>query len=279
MIKTTYSYDDYLLVPQYSTIESRKEVDIGNTLDCTRNLRFNLPIISAPMDTITEEKMAIALGRMGGLGIVHRYNTIDKQVSMAEIIFENITPFKVGFAIGISGDYLERAEQLFNIGARILCLDVAHGDHILMERALKSLRDKFGNVPHLMAGNVATVEGFNRLATWGANSIRVGIGGGCFTPNTLVLTEHGNKPIKDVVIGDKVFTHKGKLETVVDTLSFDRDEEIMCINDIECTKNHEFYVVDKKDVSLITETNIHDYAKWVHAEHLDKQKHLLIELD
>jgi IMP dehydrogenase len=190
MIKTTYSYDDYLLVPQYSDIESRKEVDIGNTLDCTRNLKFSLPIISSPMDTVTEEKMAIALGRMGGLGIVHRYNTIDKQAKMAEIIFENINQFKVGFAIGITGDYLERASELYNIGARILCLDVAHGDHILMERALKSLRDKFGNVPHLMAGNVATLEGFDHLARWGANSIRVGIGGGSIC-STRIQTGHG----------------------------------------------------------------------------------------
>jgi IMP dehydrogenase len=198
MIKTTYSYDDYLLVPQYSDIESRKEVDIGNTLDCTRNLKFSLPIISSPMDTVTEEKMAIALGRMGGLGIVHRYNTIDKQAKMAEIIFENINQFKVGFAIGITGDYLERASELYNIGARILCLDVAHGDHILMERALKSLRDKFGNVPHLMAGNVATLEGFDRLARWGANSIRVGIGGGSIC-STRIQTGHGVPSLESVM--------------------------------------------------------------------------------
>jgi IMP dehydrogenase len=196
--KITYSYDDYLLVPQYSTIESRKEVDIGNSLDCDRNLKFNLPIISSPMDTVTEEKMAIALGRMGGLGIVHRYNTIEKQCKMAEIIFENISPLKVGFAIGISGDYLERANELYNIGARILCLDVAHGDHILMERALKSLRDKYGNAPHFMAGNVATLEGVEHLACWGANSVRVGIGGGSIC-STRIQTGHGVPSLESVI--------------------------------------------------------------------------------
>jgi len=172
------AYDDVLIVPTFSDIESRKEVNIGNWLDEERGLYFDLPIISSPMDTITETKMAVALGRMGGLGIVHRYNTIRQQVEMAEVIFENVMPDKTGFAIGITGDYMDRATQLIKAGARILCLDVAHGDHILMKRALQSLREKFGNHPHLMAGNVATLDGFSRLADWGANSIRANIGSG-----------------------------------------------------------------------------------------------------
>ena len=77
------AYDDVLIVPTFSDIESRKEVNIGNWLDEERGLYFDLPIISSPMDTITETKMAVALGRMGGLGIVHRYNTIRQQVEMA----------------------------------------------------------------------------------------------------------------------------------------------------------------------------------------------------
>lgn len=273
------SYDDVLLVPQYSDIESRKDVDIGNTLDTERNLHFSLPIISSPMDTITEEKMAIALARMGGLGIVHRYNTIEKQTKMAEIIFENISPTKVGFAIGITGDYMERATELCDLGARILCLDVAHGDHILMQRALSQLRDKLGDKPHLMAGNVATLDSCNRLAVWGANSIRVGIGGGCFVPTTLVNTESGLKKIEDIKVGDKVFSHTGKLQPVIDTLTFDRNEEIISINGIDCTKNHEFYVLDKENANCVNEENIHLFARWVHAEKLDMEKHLLIELE
>ena len=197
-IKTTHTFDDYLLVPQFSDIESRKEVDIGNWLDQERNMRFSLPIISSPMDTITEERMAIALGRMGGLGIVHRYNTIQRQVEMAEIILENIPSNKVGFAIGITGDYLERAKELIDIGVRILCLDVAHGDHILMKKALHKLRDQFGKIPHLMAGNVATIEGCERLANWGANSIRIGIGGGSIC-STRIQTGHGVPTMQSIM--------------------------------------------------------------------------------
>jgi len=278
-IKTTYSYDDYLLVPQYSDIETRREVDIGNYLDRERNLFFKLPIISSPMDTITEEKMAIALARMGGLGIVHRYNSVKEQCEMAETIFENVPTEKVGFAIGTTGDFLERAKKLVSVGAKILCIDVAHGDHILVQRAVGQLRKTLGDAPHIMAGNVATLDGFNRLASWGVNSIRVGIGGGCFTPNTLVFTEHGNKPIEDIVVGDKVYTHDGTLKPVINTMTFNRSEEIMVVDGIECTKNHEFYVIPKEVSHLVNDTNISKFAIWVEAQHLDKDKYFLVELE
>jgi IMP dehydrogenase len=197
-IKTTYSYDDYLLVPQYSDIETRREVEIGNFLDTERNLFFKLPIISSPMDTITEEKMAIALARMGGLGIVHRYNTIEEQYQIAETILENVAAEKVGFAIGTTGDFLERAKKLVSLGVKILCIDVAHGDHILAQRAVGQLRKTLGDAPHIMAGNVATLDGFNRLASWGVNSIRVGIGGGSIC-STRIQTGHGVPSLESIM--------------------------------------------------------------------------------
>jgi len=278
-IRTTYSYDDYLLVPQYSEVKSRKDINIGNWLDEDRGLWFNLPIISSPMDTITEEKMAVTIAKRGGLGIVHRYNSVERQVEMAELIFENVSPSLVGFAIGVSGDYLDRAKQLVQAGAKILCVDVAHGNHILMKNAIASLRATLGETPHIMAGNVATLDGANNLASWGANSIRVGIGGGCFVPNTLVNTENGLKKIEDIKVGDKVFSHTGRLQPVIDTLTYHKDEEIISVNGIDCTKNHEFYILDKENVNCVKEDNIHLFARWVEAEELDMEKHLLIELE
>ena len=198
MFREALAYDDVLMVPQYSDIESRKEVTIGNWLDESRGLWFDLPIISAPMDTVCEEQMAITLGKMGGLGIVHRYNTIQRQREIADIINEEIGPFIFGCAIGITGDYLERAEALVEGGVKILCLDVAHGDHILMKKALITLREKLGNGPHLMAGNVATLDGVSNLAHWGANSIRVGIGGGSIC-STRIQTGHGIPSLDSII--------------------------------------------------------------------------------
>ncbi len=198
MFREALTYDDVLLEPQFSDIESRKEVNIGNWLDEERGLWFNLPLIASPMDTVCEDKMAITIGKMGGLGIVHRYNTIDKQCEIANKINEEIGPFKFGCAIGITGDYLERATALIETNVKILCLDVAHGDHVLMKNALITLRERLGNDVHLMAGNVATLEGVDNLASWGANSIRVGIGGGSIC-STRIQTGHGVPSLDSVI--------------------------------------------------------------------------------
>jgi IMP dehydrogenase len=198
MIREALTYDDLLIVPQFSDIESRKEVSIGNWLDEERGLWFNLPLIASPMDTVCEDQMAITIGKMGGLGIVHRYNTIERQCEIAEAVSQEIYSHKFGCAIGVTGDFLERAEALVEGGIKILCLDVAHGDHILMKKALITLREKLGNGPHLMAGNVATLEGVDHLADWGANSIRVGIGGGSIC-STRIQTGHGVHSLDSVM--------------------------------------------------------------------------------
>ena len=141
------------------------------------------------MDTITETPMARAMYELGGLGIIHRYNSIEEQAAM---VYDVATKgmCKTAAAIGVTGDFKERAMELVRAGANILCLDIAHGHHILMERALKTLKDNYGKGVHLMAGNVATLEGFNDLADWGADSIRCGIGGGSIC-TTRIQTGHG----------------------------------------------------------------------------------------
>ncbi|HRH55192.1 MAG TPA: IMP dehydrogenase, partial [Chitinophagales bacterium] len=70
------TFDDLLVVPAYSEVLPR-EVDISTQL--TRNLRINVPIISAAMDTVTEYKMAVAMAREGGIGIIHKNMSIEKQ--------------------------------------------------------------------------------------------------------------------------------------------------------------------------------------------------------
>jgi len=123
----------------------------------------------------------------GGLGIIHRYNSIETQCQHIECLPAEVI---VGAAIGTSGDYLERAGALVAAGARILCVDVAHGHHILMKEALTALRYTFGSNIHIMAGNVATLEGYNDLVDWGADSVRCNIGGGSIC-STRIQTGHG----------------------------------------------------------------------------------------
>ncbi len=186
--KEAVTYDDMLLVPQYSDITSRSEVDISSRLG-HRELR--LPIIASPMDTVSEDKMAIAMYRSGGMAVLHRYNTIAEQTAMAK----NVTQVsngsgQVAAAIGVTGDFMERSEALIAAGVDVLCVDVAHGHHILVKKALEQLRNEYGNDIYIIAGNVCTLEGINDVADWGANAVRCNIGGGSIC-STRIVTGHG----------------------------------------------------------------------------------------
>ena len=201
------TYDDVLLLPHYSDIRSRSEVDIST--DLGNGLRLQLPIISSPMDTVSEDLMARATSEEGACSIIHRYNTPEEQ---AELVgharvhgAENI-----GFAVGVGRDLLDRTRKCLDAGADFVCVDVAHGHHIMMKEALRSLRDVFGDDIHIMAGNVATLKGINDLADWGANSVRCNIGGGSIC-STRVQTGHG---------------HPG-LQTIIDCSHTDRDVKII----------------------------------------------------
>ena len=192
-LKEGVAYNDVLLVPQYSNIKSRSEVSLESNLG---HAACKLPIIASPMDTISEIEMGITMSQEGGLAVVHRYNSIEKQNSIVEgIVFAECV---AAAAIGASGDYLERATALYDAGARILCVDVAHGHHILMEEALHELRQIFGDMIHIMAGNVATLEGYNDLVDWGADSVRCNIGGGSIC-STRTQTGHGVPGLQTII--------------------------------------------------------------------------------
>lgn len=186
--KTALSYDDVLLVPQYSDIRSRGDIDIGTSMG--RGLDLKLPIFSSPMDTISEKRMAHSMSSAGGCAIIHRYNTIERQATMVGEALTESPGMIIGAAVGISDDFLNRAAVLRAVGASFICVDVAHGHHILMKEALQSLRGALGNDIHIMAGNVATIEGVNDLSDWGADSVRCNIGGGSIC-STRVQTGHG----------------------------------------------------------------------------------------
>tara|TARA_Y100000593_G_scaffold14802_1_gene28501 strand:- start:1801 stop:2829 length:1029 start_codon:yes stop_codon:yes gene_type:complete len=195
-MKKTLSFDDVLLVPSYSDIKSRGEVDLS--VDMGGNLNLSLPIIASPMDSVSEDEMALAMADAGGISIIHRYNTIERQVELIKRVIAEHYPINVGAAVGVTGDYLERAYAIRAAGVNTICVDIAHGHHTLMKEALDTLRNKFNNSLHIMAGNVATLEGFNDLADWGADSIRVGIGGGSIC-STRIQTGHGVPTLQSVM--------------------------------------------------------------------------------
>ena len=193
-MKTALSFDDVLLVPKYSDIDSRSNITLEQTVKNVGHI--SLPIISSPMDTVTESKMASAMYKLGGFGIIHRYNTIQQQAGLAREVIDQ--GGDCGAAIGINDDFLERAIALTNTGVGVICIDVAHGHHAKVRYALETLRNTLGTTVHIMAGNVATLQGFNDLADWGADSIRIGIGGGSIC-STRIQTGHGMPTLQSVM--------------------------------------------------------------------------------
>ncbi len=183
MFQKTLSFDDVLLVPQMSDVKSRKEVSITSEIG---GVKFTFPVISSPMDTVTSPGMMSAMSDFGGFGVLHRYNTIEEQVTMIKSVS---SPF-VSAAIGVTGDYLERAQELVKQGAHMLCIDVAHGHHVNVKNAIESLRQSLSSEVLIMAGNVATAEAFRDLEDWSADAIRVGVGGGSIC-STRIQTGHG----------------------------------------------------------------------------------------
>lgn len=276
-METAYTYDDIQIVPIYSDIQSRSDCNLKSRI--TKNYEIDIPIISAPMDTVTEIDMALELYSLGGYGCIHRFMSIEEQVKQCSKVQEGgVHSPRVIAAIGATGDYQERAKELISAGVKILLIDVAHGNTIQVMTAIDWCKVNLPSYVDIIAGNVATYEGTKNLIAWGADAIRVGIGGGCFTPNMRVKTDSGYIKIKDIQIGTNVFSHTGKLQRVSDKIEYDRDESIVCINDIECTENHEFYVIPIDLVNDVTENNIHELARWIPAGELSYD-YFLIELE
>lgn len=299
------TYDDVLLIPQRSFIDHRSDVSTKTHL--SRNIKLHLPFVSANMDTVTESAMAIALAREGGIGIIHRFMTVERQVEEVnkvkrqvgfildrpytiapnfslKKIYEStkkygvdsfvvindknrvlgilshrdyqfitdsskqvkdlMTPaknlisarvgitfaeakkifqkykieklplidkngqlqglitaksatnyekypcstkdeqgrYRVGAAVGVVKDYLDRAEALVKVGVDVLLVDVAHGHNDVALRAIKEIRKKFHHLD-LIGGNIATKEGARDLIGCGVDAVKVGIGPGglCIT--------------------------------------------------------------------------------------------------
>ena len=78
-IREGVTFDDVLLVPKYSKVTSRSDTDLSTKL--SKNISLNMPLISANMDTVTESSMAVTVAREGGIGIIHRFLTIQQQVN------------------------------------------------------------------------------------------------------------------------------------------------------------------------------------------------------
>ena len=357
------SYSDVTLVPRHiSEIRHRSECD--TSVECF-GIKLDIPIIAAPMPDVCNGKMCFELSKSGTLGIIHRFQSIDEQVTEYKTCGTGIgnnsifKPTYCGCAIGVTGDYQERFQKLYDTGCRIFCLDTANGANIQVKEAVNWIKEfeKQNEKIYIIAGNIATKEAYRFFTELEISATRISIGSGfacetktetgvfiptfaailecaeeryniaidiyqrklkesgfrlenrekileeeikklpliiadggiktpsdmckalaagCFTPEMKVNTEFGQKPIKDIKIGEKVYSHDGNIHEVINTINYNKDEELFVINDIECTKNHRFYVIHKKFEYIITENTIHLYAEWISAEELNEDYFLIL---
>ncbi|MFE1172500.1 IMP dehydrogenase [Streptomyces sp. NPDC058773] len=187
-IRTGLSLDDVLLVPQRTSVVSRAATDISTELVAGISLR--VPVLSANTPWCTGRRMAVAMALAGGLGVVHRMQTAQDQAAEVAAVKASAVPegtdtatvdgsgrLRVGAAIGVTDDYLERAALLVEAGADVLVTDVAHGHADYVLDTVEKLRARFPQTP-LIAGNVATAAATRDLIDAGAGAVKVGIGPG-----------------------------------------------------------------------------------------------------
>ena len=179
-LKESLTFDDVTLVPQFSSIlpsEASIETSLG------RNLQLKIPFLSSAMDTVTESKMAIAIAKEGGLGIIHRNLGIAEQCK--EIKRVKNKKLKVGAAIGTSKDDILRANKLIENNVDLLVIDTAHGHSKKVLLTLKKIKKIAKKIP-ICAGNIATAESARALANEGADILKVGIGPGSICTTRIV---------------------------------------------------------------------------------------------
>ena len=186
-MKKSLTYDDIQLVPKYSNVSSRNDINLHTFL--SKRYRLLNPIVASPMDTVCELEMAYKMFTLGGVGCVHRFNTIEEQVRIIKELHHKIYldentvqewdgDIPIMAAIGVSESDKKRAIELIKVGCNVLLIDVAHGHHKNVKKMLEWCKDNLSDKVDIIAGNIATKEAAQELESWGADGLRVGIGGG-----------------------------------------------------------------------------------------------------
>ena len=183
-----FTYDDVLLIPKHSNIASREHVDLS--VELPRGISLKIPLVSANMKSVTGVEMALRIKELGGLALLHRF-----YIDYYQIQFDwkradsSAGSGAVGISLGIKEKDKYLARKLYELGCRVMCIDVAHGDHSAVSDFVKLIREECPEVL-LIAGNVVTASGANLLWEAGADIIKIGVGPGSLC-TTRVETGNG----------------------------------------------------------------------------------------
>ena len=197
-IKEALTFDDVLLIPKYSDVIP---LNTNIFLQLTKNISLKVPFMSSAMDTVTESKMAIAIAKEGGMGIIHRNLNIKKQC--IEVLKVKKSKLLVGAAVGTSKQDLERAKALIGVGVDLIVIDTAHGHS---KKVLKTLNDikKIASNTSICVGNIATGEAAKKLlsrnnATY--NEINIATVDGAM--DEMIKKANGKRTIPQIFFNDQ----------------------------------------------------------------------------
>lgn len=193
-MKLCLSFDDVLLIPKKSDIKSRNEPDISTYIG---GLEFSSPLVSSPMDTVTDGSFAKEVSERGGLGIIHRFMEKHLQLEELSLLKRNNTSC---FAVGIGEKELDRFKYIYDMSdgnVDMVNIDIANGHSESCRKMLLSIKRYAPNIK-VIAGSVATGSGFSFLSDSGADAVRVGIGGGSIC-KTRIMTGFGIPTLSSII--------------------------------------------------------------------------------
>jgi len=194
VIKEGYTFDDLMLVPAFSKAVPAKVV---LSTHLTKKILLKIPVLSAAMDTVTEDIMAIALAKAGGLGFIHKNLTISEQAAMVKRVKETLVESSieaavdkqgrliVGAAVGVGEKNLERVKALIEAGVDIIAVDSAHGHSEGVIEQVRTIHNLYPDLD-LVGGNIVTAEAAMALIEAGANVLKVGVGPGSICTTRVV---------------------------------------------------------------------------------------------
>ena len=180
-IKEALTFDDVTMAPKYSEVLP-SEVDTSTKL--SSHLTLKIPLLSSAMDTVTESKMAIAIAKAGGIGVIHRNLDIKKQIE--EIKKVKKLKLLVGAAVGAGPLEHKRALAILKEKVDLIVVDTAHGHSKKVAEIINIIKKNKTNKTALCAGNIATAEAANFLIKLGVDIVKVGIGPGSICTTRLV---------------------------------------------------------------------------------------------
>ena len=208
-IKEALTFDDVTLAPKYSSVLPS---DVQTETSLTSNLQLKIPLITSAMDTVTEAKMAIAIAKAGGLGIIHRNLNINDQIK--EIRKVKSKKYMVGAAVGASEKEFKRAEKILKENIDIIVVDTAHGHTKKVGNIINKIKKIRPKGTAICAGNIATAEAAKFLVRLGVDIIKVGIGPGSICTTRLVAGI--GVPQLSAILDVKKGIGKGKTKLIAD---------------------------------------------------------------